>query len=339
MHFHRDPDTYDFCTKNKSMTFEVRTADTEPMLELQSPNSGPCSPLSDNSDTSCSSQDVKRSSAAAVAAQQRVRRPLNAFIIWTKEERRRLAQLNPDLENTDLSKMLGRSWKALSLAEKRPYMQEAERLRVQHTIDHPTYKYRPRRRKQLKKTPKAPSPETQSLPTSCYLAGPYNLGCIGLPHQHHPHQQQTPSSSYANPASYPTPTASYTHQTPPLYPSAADCFSYKPPMYQRPAPYPTDAHMYAHGSGHHANQTQRYDCPAPGEEEEQYWLFNGQLYPALPSSDLYLERVQLDMLYDLDRSEFEQYLGPSHSRAESVDPCGYRQHQQSSGYREERSLS
>ena len=102
MHY---PDTYALCAKNKNMTFEVRTADSEPML--QSPSSGPCSPLSDHSDTSCSSPDVKRCSAAALAAQQRVRRPLNAFIIWTKEERRRLAQLNPDLENTDLSKMLG----------------------------------------------------------------------------------------------------------------------------------------------------------------------------------------------------------------------------------------
>lgn len=74
------------------------------MTEVRSPCSGPSSPLSVNSDSSCTSPEAKSSST-----QQRVRRPLNAFIIWTKEERRRLAHLNPDLENTDLSKILGKT--------------------------------------------------------------------------------------------------------------------------------------------------------------------------------------------------------------------------------------
>lgn len=73
-----------------------------PCEQPEVPVSRPSSPTSAESELSCSSPETKP------APETRVRRPLNAFIIWTKEERRRLAQLNPDLENTDLSKILGK---------------------------------------------------------------------------------------------------------------------------------------------------------------------------------------------------------------------------------------
>ncbi|XP_056128336.1 SRY-box transcription factor 32 [Rhinichthys klamathensis goyatoka] len=214
------------------------------------PVSGPSSPVSVGSESCCSSPEAK------TLAEARVRRPLNAFIIWTKEERRRLAQLNPDLENTDLSKILGKTWKAMSLAEKRPYMQEAERLRVQHTIDYPNYKYRPRRRKcnkrGIKLSENISSPHA-SFQLSYILQGQASHWPCSLPHTGFPLESH--------------------RETPPP----------------------------------HGNLSYHSSCFSQSSGPE---LWGTQLCVGGPSLEFYLDQVRSDMLDQLDRSEFDQYLNP-----------------------------
>ena len=51
------------------------------------------------------------------------------------------------MHNSEISKRLGTQWKALTDEEKRPYIDEAKRLREAHMKKHPNYKYKPKRKK------------------------------------------------------------------------------------------------------------------------------------------------------------------------------------------------
>lgn len=76
----------------------------------------------------------------------RIKRPMNAFMVWAQTERRRLSADNPGLHNVEISRRLGQKWLQMKEEERLPFMEEAERLRLLHLRQYPDYRYQPRKK-------------------------------------------------------------------------------------------------------------------------------------------------------------------------------------------------
>ena len=74
-----------------------------------------------------------------VIPENHIKRPMNAFMAWSKRERRKMVEEGTNLNNSVMSRILGERWKQLSEEEKKTWKRTAEKLKKEHAKVKPLF--------------------------------------------------------------------------------------------------------------------------------------------------------------------------------------------------------
>ena len=60
------------------------------------------------------------------------KKPLTAYFCFSKERRNGIREKNPELKMTQIAKILGHTWSALTESQKEPYVQQAAQDKIRY---------------------------------------------------------------------------------------------------------------------------------------------------------------------------------------------------------------
>ncbi|KAL0994716.1 hypothetical protein UPYG_G00126210 [Umbra pygmaea] len=96
-----------------------------------------------------------------------IKRPMNAFMVWARIHRPFLSKANPSVSNVDISVQLGLAWSKLTNEQRKPYYDEAHKLKKKHNQEFPDWTYQPRTgKRRFCSSGSMPSPEHVSCSAS-----------------------------------------------------------------------------------------------------------------------------------------------------------------------------
>ncbi|KAK5087060.1 hypothetical protein LTR05_004231 [Lithohypha guttulata] len=88
---------------------------------------------------------VQRPDLRSFGKKSKIPRPPNAFILYRQHFHPSFKQHNKNMHNNDISKELGKRWKAEPEHVKAKYKKLAQELKAKHAVQHPNYQYAPRK--------------------------------------------------------------------------------------------------------------------------------------------------------------------------------------------------